>query len=65
MAQRSSLPTGLESDAAQAERIADDTNGADAYRSTRDHRVEQQTEYWIEDAGGDRYRERVEHEGEE
>ena len=65
LAQRSSLLAGLEGDAAQAQRVADHADGADAHRSTRDHRVEQQTEYWIDDAGGDRYRERVEHEGEE
>ena len=65
MAQRSSLLAGLEGDAAQAERVADDADGAHAHRSTRDHRVQQQTESRIEDPGGDRYRERVEHEREE
>jgi len=59
------LPSELEGDAAQAERIANDTDGADAHRGTRDHRVEQQTECRIKDPGGDWYRQRVEYKGEE
>ena len=54
-----------QTDGAQAERIADDADGAHAHRGARDHRVEQRTECRIEDAGRDRYRERIEYEGEE